>query len=175
MLDDVILVDTDDREIGSMGKLEAHQKGKLHRAVSVFIFHPDGRMMLQKRARSKYHSGGLWTNTCCSHPRPGESAAAAARRRLWEEMGIECSLKKVYAFTYKTDFPNGLTEHEYDHVFIGVTKETPVPDPMEAENWKWIAIEDLKFDMKKRPHMYTYWFRIALDPFLEVTGRTGGR
>lgn len=167
MREDVILVDALDRQIGVLEKLEAHKKGKLHRAVSVFIFHPDGRLLLQRRARTKYHSGGKWSNTCCSHPRPGEEVSAAAHRRLWEEMALECKLFELYAFRYRVTFKNGLTEHEYDHVFIGVSDEEPLPDPIEASNWKWISPDALRKAIRRRPSAYTYWLAISYEEVVQ--------
>lgn len=167
-MDEVILVDELDNEVGVMEKMEAHQQGKLHRCISVFVFHPDGRLMLQKRAKGKYHSGGLWSNTCCSHPRPGEGVAAAAHRRLWEETGFGCALTEVHAFIYRTEFQNGLIEHEYDHVFVGVSDATPSLNPAEAEEWKWMTPSDLHSDLSVHPEAYTYWLRVALDDVLRL-------
>ncbi len=163
MRNDIILVDASDTPIGTMEKLQAHQEGRLHRAISVFLFHPDGRLMLQKRAKDKYHSGGLWSNACCSHPRPDEPTDAAAHRRLKEEMGLACNLTPVHAFIYRTEFPNGLTEHEYDHVFIGTTDEIPTLDPEEAEDWKWIDVEELRRELAIYPERYTYWLRVVFE------------
>ena len=139
----VILVDKNDNQIGFMPKLEAHQKGVLHRAFSIFIFNNKYELLLQKRASSKYHSGGLWTNTCCSHPRQDEDILDAANRRLIEEMGIETILRKVYEFTYKAELDNDLTEHEFDHVFYGVYNEDPEINPDEADDFKWIDMDSL--------------------------------
>lgn len=162
-MDDVILVDGHDREIGTMEKLEAHRRGRLHRAFSVFIFHSDGRMLLQRRASGKYHSAGLWSNACCSHPRPGEPVEAAAHRRLREEMGFDCDLRETHAFVYRAPFPNGLTEHEYDHVLVGRSDEPPTPDPEEADDWLWIGIPELRKELEEHPESYTYWLRAAFD------------
>ncbi len=159
----VILVDEHDKPIGTMGKLEVHQKGLLHRAFSVFIFNDKGELLLQKRALSKYHSAGLWTNTCCSHPRPNEETLAAANRRLKEEMGITCILIHKTSFIYKTPFDNGLTEHEFDHVFIGNYNERPELNKDEAEDYKWMNMEHIKNDVKKNPEEFTSWFKIALE------------
>lgn len=166
-MNDVILVDEHDREIGTMEKLEAHRQGKLHRAFSIFIFHPDGRMLLQRRAAGKYHSGGLWSNACCSHPRPGEGIVEAAHRRLKEEIGLDCELQEIYAFTYRVPFPNGLTEHEFDHVLIGVSDEMPKLNPEEADDWMWFPINDLRKELSKHPDSYTYWLRVAFDEVIE--------
>ena len=137
----VILVDKNDNQVGLMPKLEAHEKGVLHRAFSIFIFNSKYELLLQKRASSKYHSGGLWTNTCCSHPREGEDTLDAANRRLDEEMGIKTSLRKVYDFIYKAELDNQLTEHEFDHVFYGVCDNDPILNKDEAEDFKWVDME----------------------------------
>ncbi|MBL7935225.1 MAG: isopentenyl-diphosphate Delta-isomerase [Bacteroidia bacterium] len=159
----VILVDEQDNDIGVMEKLEAHQKGLLHRAFSVFIFNDKEELLLQQRAFSKYHSGGLWTNSCCSHPRPNETIKDAANRRLFEEMGMSCDLKIKTNFIYKTPFENGLTEHELDYVLIGNTNQNPIINKEEVENYKWISIADIKKDIISNPHQYTSWFKIALE------------
>ncbi len=159
--DYVILVDDKDSEIGSMGKMEAHQKAVLHRAFSVFIFNQKRELLLQQRAFSKYHSPGLWANTCCSHPRPGESIENAAQRRLAEEMGFSCDLKKVMHFIYCEPVGNNLTEHEYDHVFIGFYNQDPIINPEEVNNWRWINLEELKSEINTEPEKYTVWLKIA--------------
>jgi len=158
----VVLVDEKDTEIGVMEKMEAHEKGLLHRAFSVFTFNSKGELLLQKRASSKYHSGGLWTNTCCSHPREGESPIDAAHRRLMEEMGFDCSLNKAFDFIYKRALDNDLTEHELDHVFIGNFDGVPEMNPEEVEDYKYIGIEELIVDIEKSPQNYTEWFKICL-------------
>ena len=163
--DNVILVDKNDNQVGLMPKLEAHQKGVLHRAFSIFIFNNKYELLLQKRAYSKYHSGGLWTNTCCSHPRENEDILDAANRRLIEEMGIETSLRKVYEFTYKAELDNDLIEHEFDHVFYGVYNEDPSINTDEAEGFKWIDMDSLNEDIKTNGHIYTVWFKIAFEYF----------
>ena len=163
--DNVILVDKNDNQVGLMPKLEAHQKGVLHRAFSVFIFNNKYELLLQKRASSKYHSGGLWTNTCCSHPREDEDILDAANRRLIEEMGIETSLRKVYEFTYKAELDNDLIEHEFDHVFYGVYNDDPSINTDEAEGFKWIDMDSLNEDIKTNGHIYTVWFKIAFEYF----------
>ena len=163
--DNVILVDKNDNQVGLMPKLEAHQKGVLHRAFSVFIFNNKYELLLQKRATSKYHSGGLWTNTCCSHPREDEDILDAANRRLIEEMGIETTLRKVYEFTYKAELDNDLIEHEFDHVFYGVYNEDPSINKDEAEGFKWIDMDSLNEDIKTNGDIYTVWFKIAFDYF----------
>jgi isopentenyl-diphosphate delta-isomerase len=159
--DEVILVDTEDRQIGSESKLPAHTSGKLHRAFSIFVFGDDGRIMLQQRAFSKYHSGGLWTNTCCGHPRPGEFIDDAAHRRLREEMGFDCTLERKFSFIYKAQLDNGLTEHEFDHVFVGVFNNVPNVNTQEAASWRWSVPEAVDSDILANPQIYTVWFRIA--------------
>jgi isopentenyl-diphosphate Delta-isomerase len=162
-MEEVILVDEDDKTIGTCEKLAAHQAGgKLHRAFSIFIFHPDGRLMLQQRALAKYHFGGLWTNTCCSHPRPGEATIAAATRRLQEEMGFVTDLTEKTVFTYRAeDAKTMLTEHEVDHVLIGVFSGDPMLNPDEVMDWRWVEIADLERDLSENPTAYTSWFPIA--------------
>jgi isopentenyl-diphosphate delta-isomerase len=161
----VILVDKNDNQVGLMPKLEAHEKGILHRAFSIFIFNSKYELLLQKRASSKYHSGGLWTNTCCSHPREGEDTLDAANRRLDEEMGIKTSLRKVYDFIYKAELDNQLTEHEFDHVFYGVSDNNPILNKDEAEDFKWVDMETLNNDIIKNENNYTVWFKIAFEYF----------
>ena len=161
----VILVDKNDNQVGLMPKLEAHEKGVLHRAFSIFIFNSNYELLLQKRASSKYHSGGLWTNTCCSHPREGEDILDAANRRLDEEMGIKTSLRKVYDFIYKAELDNQLTEHEFDHVFYGVFDNDPTLNKDEAEDFKWVDMETLNNDIIKNEDNYTVWFKIAFEYF----------
>jgi len=163
----LILVDADGKEVGIGEKLETHRTGKLHRAFSIFVFNSQGELLLQKRERTKYHSGGLWTNTCCSHPRPGECHDQAAHRRLKEEMGFDCELKEIFRFTYHTQLENNLFEHEYDHVFIGRYDASPTPAPEEVEDWKWMGIEALKLDMQANPGCYTYWLKIAFNRVVE--------
>ena len=161
----VILVDKNDNQVGLMPKLEAHEKGLLHRAFSIFVFNSRYELLLQKRASSKYHSGGLWTNTCCSHPREGEDTLDAANRRLDEEMGIKTSLRKVYDFIYKAELDNQLTEHEFDHVFYGVSDNNPILNKDEAEDFKWVDMETLNNDIIKNEDNYTVWFKIAFEYF----------
>jgi len=156
----VILVDKDDNQIGIMPKLEAHVQGKLHRAISVFIFDDQGNWMLQKRAGHKYHSPNLWSNTCCSHPFPEEEVSDSANRRLKEEMGLTCDLKKAFTFIYHSEFKNKLIEHELDHVFVGVTNTLPKINKDEANDWKWISFADLENDVKLNPDNYTVWFKL---------------
>jgi len=155
----VILVDTNDNELGKMEKIQAHKKALLHRAISVFIVNSHGEWLLQRRALHKYHSNGLWTNTCCSHPYPGETSIDAANRRLTEEMGMEVKLKELFNFTYKEELDNELTEYELDHVFLGISDEIPKINTNEVVDWKYIKCDDLKTDLKNNPENYTVWFR----------------
>ncbi|CAM1364768.1 Isopentenyl-diphosphate Delta-isomerase 2 [Tenacibaculum litopenaei] len=160
MKEQVILVDEQDNPIGLMEKIEAHEKALLHRAFSVFVFNSKGELMLQQRAKEKYHSPLLWTNTCCSHQRSGESNIAAGKRRLHEEMGFSCELEEVFSFIYKAPFDNGLTEHELDHVMVGFYEEDPVVNPEEVASFKWMDLEAVKTDIEKNPDQYTAWFKI---------------
>lgn len=162
MEEQVVLVDQEDNQIGLMGKMEAHEKGLLHRAFSIFVFNSKGELLIQQRAHTKYHSAGEWANTCCSHQRDGESTLDAAHRRLQEEMGFDVELNEVFSFTYKKEFGNGLTEHEFDHVIFGQYDDAPVMNPEEVANWKYISIEDLKKDIELEPEKYTIWLQIAL-------------
>ncbi|MBN1337705.1 MAG: isopentenyl-diphosphate Delta-isomerase [Bacteroidales bacterium] len=162
----VILVDRQDQPVGIMEKMEAHKRAELHRAFSVFVVNSKGELMLQRRAMTKYHSPGLWTNTCCSHPRQGESVEDAAHRRLEEEMGFDCSLAKVFDFIYKADVGQGLYEHEFDHVLTGIYDDEPLINTHEVMEWKWMGINELKEDIQKYPGHYTVWFRIAFDRFV---------
>ena len=167
MQEHVILVDHTGREIGIQEKIQAHRDGQLHSAFSVFVFNAVGELLLQRRAQTKYHSGGLWTNTCCSHPRPGENHHHAARRRLHEEMGFDCDLKEIFSFTYHTQLDNSLFEHELDHVFVGHYSGQPIPNPDEVDDWKWMDISALRHDVRRNPQDYTYWFKLALDRVVE--------
>jgi isopentenyl-diphosphate Delta-isomerase len=162
----IILVNENDEPIGASEKLEAHQLGKLHRAFSIFIFNSKGELLLQKRASSKYHSGGLWSNTCCSHPRVNEDTLSAAHRRLQEEMGLDCDLKEVHKFVYKIKFDNGLTEYEYDHVLVGKSDEAPKLNLEEVEDWKWVKLSQLCEDVKNNPENFTSWLKICLNDVL---------
>jgi isopentenyl-diphosphate Delta-isomerase len=161
----VILVNENDEQIGLMEKLEAHEKALLHRAFSVFILNDKNELMVQQRARQKYHSPLLWTNTCCSHQREGETNVEAGTRRLFDEMGIKTDLKELFHFIYKAPFDNGLTEHELDHVMIGYYNGNPEVNPDEVESWKWMSIEDVREDMQQNPEIYTIWFKIIFDEF----------
>lgn len=161
--DPVVLVDADDVEIGTAEKLDAHRRGLRHRAISALIRNGRGEFLLQRRNPAKYHSGGLWTNACCSHPLPGESTAAAARRRLAEEMGVECPLEPLFVFAYDTPVPGGLIENEVVHVFGG-SHEGPInPDPAEVSEWRWITMAALRAEIAERPAAYTAWFKKYLD------------
>ena len=162
--DHVVLVDENGRDLvnpdGSIrtaGKNETHKRGLRHRAVSVFIFNNDGKVLLQKRAAEKYHSGGLWSNTCCSHPYPGELPSDTAKRRLWEEMKISCPLQEVFQFLYRAEVGGGIVEHEYDHVFVGRHEGPPTPDPAEASDWKWMDCNELVAALHDEADRYTYW------------------
>ena len=161
-INQVVLVDQEDAEVGVMEKMEAHEKGLLHRAFSIFLFNEKGEMLRQRRAITKYHSPGLWTNTCCSHPMLGESLEAAAERRLQEEMGMSCTMTKEFHFIYRADLDNNLVEHEFDHVFFGVTNQAPLINEEEVSEWKWIAVPDVYIDAQLNPKSYTEWFKIAL-------------
>lgn len=163
MEESIILVDRNDNETGVAEKLATHRRGDLHRAVSVFVFDSQGNTLLQKRAVSKYHSGGLWSNACCSHPRPGETTRAAAGRRLNEEMGITCDLIWAFDTLYQMSVGNDLIEHEYDHVYIGKFDGRPRPSREEVEHWQWISMEDLREDLARNPERYTRWLNVLFD------------
>lgn len=163
----VVLVNEKDEKIGLMGKYEAHQKALLHRAFSVFIFNDKNELMLQQRALDKYHSPGLWANTCCSHQRDGESSINAGKRRLMEEMGFSADLKETASFIYKAPFDNGLTEHELDHILVGQFTGNPNINPQEVADWKWMPLEDVKADIAENPNLYTEWFKIIFDKFYQ--------
>lgn len=168
MNDLVILVDENDNEIGYLDKLEAHKKGMLHRAFSVLIFNSADQLLLQKRAANKYHSAGLWTNTCCSHPKPNERMVDAVQRRLQEEMGIACETNFAYKFLYQTKLEHGLTEHELDYVFIGICDDKPVINSSEVSDWKFISLADIRRDLIKNSEAYTFWFKEIINhPMLE--------
>jgi isopentenyl-diphosphate delta-isomerase len=161
-LTEVILVNESDEQVGTMEKMEAHQKGLLHRAFSIFIFNSKRELLLQQRASGKYHNGGLWTNTCCSHPLPGEDVLTAANRRLLEEMGFETLLSPVFNFTYHAIFANGLTEHEYDYVFTGTYDGKIKIDESEVSDYCFKTINEIEVSLQTHPQKYTEWFRIAL-------------
>ncbi|HDP99067.1 MAG TPA: isopentenyl-diphosphate Delta-isomerase [bacterium] len=168
MKEQVVLVDQHDRQIGIAEKLAAHQEGTLHRAFSVFIFNRQGEMLLQRRATDKYHSSGLWSNACCSHPRPYEDTEAAAHRRLKEELGFDCELTKIFDFIYRAELDQELIEHELDHVFIGTYNGLVTPAPKEVCEVKWITPEDLQQDVWHNHHLYTEWFKIILEKVLQT-------
>jgi isopentenyl-diphosphate delta-isomerase len=162
--EEVVLVNENDEAIGVEEKLKAHLLGALHRAFSVFIFNSDGQLLLQKRASTKYHSRGLWSNTCCGHPRPGESTERASRRRLYEEMGFDCEVREVFDFIYHAELDNGLFEHEYDHVLVGRFDGEPNPSRYEVDDWKWVGLPELRLDVQQNPDAFTYWFKVSLGP-----------
>jgi isopentenyl-diphosphate delta-isomerase len=164
----VILVDEQDNTIGKMEKQQAHLEGLLHRAFSIFIFNSEKKLLLQKRASSKYHCGGLWTNTCCSHPRENEEILNAAIRRLQEEMGMHCELTPIFSFLYKAELENGLTEHEFDHVFIGQSNQIPAINKEEVDDFRYVGMEELQLEIKESPQNFTPWFILALDRVTEI-------
>jgi isopentenyl-diphosphate delta-isomerase len=162
-MEEVVLVDAQDAPLGTMEKMEAHRRGLLHRAFSVFLFHPNGDMLIHRRAKEKYHSGGLWTNACCSHPRQGETTEEAAHRRMMEELGIDCSIDEKFSFIYRAELDKGLIEHELDHVFFGQFNGNLRPNPEEVMDWKFISTEELEAKLAAHPEKFTEWFKIALD------------
>jgi isopentenyl-diphosphate delta-isomerase len=164
----VILVNERDQPQGTMEKMEAHHKAVLHRAFSVFIFNQNNELMLQQRALHKYHSPGLWTNTCCSHQRMGEDSVSAGMRRLREEMGFETALTFKGSFIYKAPFDNGLTEHELDHILVGHYDGQPQINPDEVASWRWISMQDLKKHIGQNPDLYTVWFKIIFEKYCEL-------
>lgn len=164
--DFLILVDENDKQWGKLEKQLVHEKGLLHRAFSVFIFNSNGELLLQQRADDKYHSGGLWTNTCCSHPRFGEDLKDAVQRRLMEEMGISCKTNFEFSFVYKAEFDNGLKEYEYDHVYFGISNAIPFPESKEVKQWKYVDMNSLKEDLKIHPDKYTAWLKICFEKIL---------
>ena len=165
--EEVILVDKNDLAIGRMGKMEAHIQCKLHRAFSIFIFNNSGQLLLQQRAFEKYHSAGKWTNTCCSHPRPGELTADAAKRRLKEEMNMECEMTPVFTFSYLAELENGLLENEYDHVYFGTCDDLPQPNPLEVADFKYINMEELQLSLSEDHENYTAWLKICFTQVME--------
>jgi isopentenyl-diphosphate Delta-isomerase len=160
---DVVLVDSDDREIGSIEKLEAHEKGLLHRAFSVFLFNEKGEMFVQKRAHSKYHSAGLWSNSCCSHPAKNESVEDAAKRRLMEEIFIEAEVKSIFKFKYRVELDRNLIEHEMDHVLIGFCNSFDQINPEEVSEMKFVAVDEIQKDLAVNPNNYSAWFKIIMN------------
>lgn len=167
-MEQVILVDEADNDVGVMEKLQAHKEARLHRALSIFVFNDKGELLLQKRADGKYHSAGLWTNTCCSHPRPGETTDQAAKRRLTEEMGFNCTLKHEFSFIYRAEMGNGLTEHEYDHVYFGSYNSEPKINPDEVADWKYMSLSDISEDIKNNRKNYTAWFKLIFDRIINI-------
>ena len=167
MCEKVILVDENDLPIGEMDKLEAHQKNCLHRAFSIILWNDKNQMLIHQRAEGKYHSAGLWTNTCCSHPRPEELTLAAVHRRLHEEMGIATELKHAFYFVYQTDLENNLAEHELDHVFLGKFDGIPNVNPEEAQDFRWVSLEDVRSEIQTNPNQFTYWFNYILAHFTD--------
>lgn len=170
MEEQVILVDTEDTAIGVMGKLAAHQEGFLHRAFSIFIFNSNGELLMQQRALEKYHSAGKWTNTCCSHPRPNELTLTAAKRRLQEEMGMDCELTYGFNFLYRASFDNNLIEHELDHVFFGVSDEVPMINPTEVASFKYVKLAALNEDIIENADDYTVWLKLCFNKVLDFKG-----
>lgn len=170
-MDEVIIVDKNDTQMGTMEKMEAHQKGVLHRAISVFLFNDKQELLLQKRASGKYHSANLWTNTCCSHPKPGEEVSDAATRRLKEEMGIETPLTWCFKFHYETKLENELTENELDHVFVGHYNAQVQPNPDEVSDYRYVGTKELKSDIEAHPEAYTFWFKLIVDRVLDSYSR----
>lgn len=164
----VVLVDSDDRPVGELEKMQAHREGLLHRALSVFVFNGNGELLLQRRAHGKYHSGGLWTNTCCSHPRPGEPVGDAAARRLREEMGMDCNLAPRFAFVYRSELDDGLVEHEFDHVFLGTSEAEPDPNPAEVLEWRYVSPDEIRHELERNPGRFTSWFRICFESAVEA-------
>lgn len=164
----VQLVDEQDNNVGIMEKMRAHREAKLHRAISVFIFNTKGEMLLQRRAKRKYHSGNLWTNTCCSHPRPEEPAIDAAKRRLFEEMGMHCHLEHQFGFIYNAPLDNQMTEYEYDHVFFGESDEQPLLNKDEVEEWLYLSLDDTEHLLKESPELFTVWFKLIFDKVKEL-------
>ncbi|MCV9878223.1 isopentenyl-diphosphate Delta-isomerase [Brenneria izbisi] len=160
-LTEVILVDEADQPTGVMEKQEAHEKGLLHRAITVYVFNSRQQLLLQQRAIDKYHSGGLWSNTCCSHPAPGEKASQAAHRRLYQEMGLRCPLIPMFTLTYRLALENGLTEHEIGHVYFGVTDDIPQVSPEEVADYRYLSLEQITHDMETSPERFTAWFRLT--------------
>jgi isopentenyl-diphosphate delta-isomerase len=164
----VVLVNENDQVIGIEDKIRAHLCGVLHRAFSVFVLNTSGDLLLQQRAMTKYHSRGLWSNTCCGHPRPGETIEQASQRRLKEEMGFDSDLNEVFSFVYRAKLEDGLIEHEYDHILVGRFEGIPTPDPVEVADWKWLDATTLSADLKAHPENYTFWFRISFDRFVQT-------
>ena len=174
MEEHVVLVDSNDKELGTEEKIAAHKAAKLHRAFSIFVFNRDGKLLLQQRAAGKYHGAGLWSNTVCSHPRPGESIEAAAHRKLKQELGFDCALKERFSFVYKVDMRNGLWEHEFDHVLVGSFDAKPKPNPEEVQQCRWADPADVLREMDEDPDSWTLWARIALQRLLDKGFKPSG-
>ena len=162
----VVLVDTDDNDLGTMEKMKAHETGSLHRAFSAFVFNSKGQLLLQRRAYTKYHSRGQWTNTCCSHPRLGELIEEAASRRLREEMGITCAFKAQFSFIYHAPMEDGLSEHELDHVLYGHTDDVPQPNPQEVAEWRYATLDEIREELESHPEVFTAWFKLCFERVL---------
>ncbi|HEX8145179.1 MAG TPA: isopentenyl-diphosphate Delta-isomerase [Pyrinomonadaceae bacterium] len=173
-MEQLILVNEQDEEIGSGEKLQVHREGRLHRAFSIFIFDSAGRLLLQKRATEKYHSGGLWSNTCCGHPRPGETTETAAHRRLREEMNFDCELSVCSSFIYRAELDGDLTEWEYDHILTGRYDSAPDPNRSEVEEWQWVSMDELRARIHEQPDHFTYWLKIALGK-IDLSAINGGQ
>ena len=173
MSEQVILVNQADETIGTMEKMEAHERGRLHRAFSVFVFNAQGQLLLHRRANHKYHSGGLWTNTCCSHPRPGEANEDAAHRRLQEEMGFDCALQYGFHFTYHAELDHNLVEHELDHVCLGWYNGPVAPNPDEVSETRYISMPELRAELKAHPERFTEWFKIVIDRVEDYLAESG--
>ncbi len=159
---EVVLVNEQDRPVGTMEKLQAHREGLLHRAITVYLFNPQGELLLQRRAIEKYHCGGLWSNTCCGHPVPNEQTPAAARRRLFEEMGLHCVLTPIFDLQYYLPLSNGLVEHEFDHVYFGITSQIPKLNPVEAMDYRYLSLSQVQEDILRQPSRYTPWFLLTM-------------
>lgn len=164
----VQLVDEQDNNLGVMEKMQAHREAKLHRAISVFIFNSKGELLLQRRAKDKYHSNSLWTNTCCTHPRPEEPILEAASRRLFEEMGMHSTLEHQFSFVYKAALDNEMTEYEYDHVFFGITDNEPLINPKEVSEWAYRSLQEIEMLLKQSPELFTEWFKLIFDQVKEL-------
>lgn len=167
MTSPILLVDSQDNEIGYDDKMKVHREGLLHRAFSVFVLNHNDELLLQRRAMEKYHSPGLWTNTCCSHAYESETLVQSAHRRLKEEMGFDCDLKEIFTFTYRVEFDNNLIEHEIDHVFVGRFNGIPTPHPAEVCEWKYMPLEELEKDLESNTGNYTFWLKVAFQKFRE--------
>jgi isopentenyl-diphosphate Delta-isomerase len=164
----IVIVNDKDEITGTQGKLDVHKNGVLHRAFSIFVMNEKNELLLQQRAQDKYHSGGLWTNTCCSHGLPDRLLEDVIHEKLVQEMGFDCPIKKLFTFRYTAEFENGLIENEIDHVYVGQYNGEPVPNPTEVHDWKWIALYDIKEMIHTEPEKYTYWFRNLIEPFTEM-------